>query len=286
MSNRYKDTPVEDIKKYFRPSMAADGVVFALFDTDESDEKFYSGEAHVLLIKRDAKDRPDLGYWALPGGFVGSKETLEQAVIRELAEETKFPKKEFLSAYKKGIVGIRQIKTYSEPKRDSWNFDKDIKPGEHKRTISTSFLVTVPNTMFTRNLAFADYYLKNNKILPIDMDIFLPFGGVGMELDFMKKYLNQEGEYDFTDVDEGELSASSWRIIDQQEDRNKFLQEKLNLDIGKIRLQETQNPSDHSFPTLWPESGAAGERRISIGSKPGGLPGGFGDASAAAFFPH
>ena len=86
MSNRYKDTPVEDIKKYFRPSMAADGVVFALFDTDESDEKFYSGEAHVLLIKRDAKDRPDLGYWALPGGFVGSKETLEQAVIRELAE--------------------------------------------------------------------------------------------------------------------------------------------------------------------------------------------------------
>ena len=54
MSNKYKDVPVEDTKLRFRPSLAVDGVVFALFDTDESDEKFYSGEAHVLLVKRNA----------------------------------------------------------------------------------------------------------------------------------------------------------------------------------------------------------------------------------------
>jgi len=291
MSNKYKDVPVEDTKLRFRPSMATDGIIFALFDTDETDQKFYSGEAHVLLVKRGAveskgkrkgKARPDLGYWALPGGFVRSEETLQDAVLRELAEETLFPKKEFLSSFEKGIVGLKQIKTYSEPKRDSWNFDKNVKPGEHRRTISTSFLVTVPNTMFTRNLAYADYYLKNNKILPVDMDIMLPFGGVGVEKEILKKYLTEEGEYDFVDK-EAELAESSWRIINQQENPNKFLQEKLDIDIMEVRLKESKKAN--SLPTLWPEKGPAGERRISLGSQPSGLPGGFGDASAAAFFP-
>ena len=179
-------------------------------------------------------------------------------------------------------MGLKQIKTYSEPKRDSWNFDKNVKPGEHRRTISTSFLVTVPNTMFTRNLAYADYYLKNNKILPVDMDIMLPFGGVGVEKEILKKYLTEEGEYDFVDK-EAELAESSWRIINQQDNPNKFLQEKLDIDIMEIRLKESKKAN--SFPTLWPEKGPAGERRISLGSQPGGLPVGFGDASAAAFFP-
>lgn len=40
----------------------------------------------ILLIKR--KNDPYAGYWALPGGFVDYDETAQQAVIRELAEET------------------------------------------------------------------------------------------------------------------------------------------------------------------------------------------------------
>lgn len=42
---------------------------------------------HVLLVKRKAE--PGRGLWALPGGFVDPHETLEQAVIRELKEETR-----------------------------------------------------------------------------------------------------------------------------------------------------------------------------------------------------
>jgi bifunctional NMN adenylyltransferase/nudix hydrolase len=41
---------------------------------------------HVLLIRRG--QAPGKGLWALPGGFIEQQETLYQAAIRELAEET------------------------------------------------------------------------------------------------------------------------------------------------------------------------------------------------------
>jgi 8-oxo-dGTP diphosphatase len=40
----------------------------------------------ILLIER--KKEPFRGQWAFPGGFVDMDETVEQAVVRELQEET------------------------------------------------------------------------------------------------------------------------------------------------------------------------------------------------------
>jgi 8-oxo-dGTP diphosphatase len=67
-------------KKYVydwpRPMVTADAIVF----------KFTSGRAEVLLIKR--RREPFKNQWAIPGGFVGIEEELENAAVRELFEET------------------------------------------------------------------------------------------------------------------------------------------------------------------------------------------------------
>lgn len=45
-----------------------------------------SGERRVLLIQRNIE--PNRGGWTIPGGYVERDETAEQAVIREVEEET------------------------------------------------------------------------------------------------------------------------------------------------------------------------------------------------------
>ncbi|HET7478997.1 MAG TPA: NUDIX hydrolase [Rubrobacteraceae bacterium] len=62
-------------------------------------------EGEIVLIRRGSE--PFEGQWALPGGFVEVGETVEQAAVREAAEETG------LAVEIAGLVGV-----YSEPERD------------------------------------------------------------------------------------------------------------------------------------------------------------------------
>lgn len=62
--------------KFARPALTVDCVVFGLDDED----------LKVLLIERDLP--PFEGEWALPGGFVRVDESLDDAALRELGEET------------------------------------------------------------------------------------------------------------------------------------------------------------------------------------------------------
>ena len=85
----------------YRPRPAVgDGVVLRKVIKTSSDV-----EGEILLIKR-AKD-PEIGKWAVPGGFVNWDETADEAVAREVKEEAG--------------VDVRPIKiigVYSSPSRD------------------------------------------------------------------------------------------------------------------------------------------------------------------------
>jgi 8-oxo-dGTP diphosphatase len=78
-----------------RPMVTVDAIVFA----------FIKGQAKLLLINR--KREPFKGKWAIPGGFIEIDEELEDAVVRELKEET-------------GLEGVtlKQMHTFGKCGRD------------------------------------------------------------------------------------------------------------------------------------------------------------------------
>ena len=82
--------------EYARPALTVDVVVFAFAEGEE---------LSVMLIERDLE--PFAGRWALPGGFVRLDETIEEAVRRELEEET-------------GLKGLflEQLQTFGAVDRD------------------------------------------------------------------------------------------------------------------------------------------------------------------------
>jgi 8-oxo-dGTP diphosphatase len=84
--------PLED---HPRPSVTVDVIIFTLRGDD----------LQALLVRR--KHPPFEGMWAIPGGFVGIEESLEEAALRELEEET-------------GVrdVYLEQLYTFGEVDRD------------------------------------------------------------------------------------------------------------------------------------------------------------------------
>ena len=79
------------MKEYKRPNLTVDGIILY--------------HKKILLIKR--KNNPFKGLWALPGGFVNYGENVEDAVVREVKEETG------LTTKTKALFGV-----YSDPTRD------------------------------------------------------------------------------------------------------------------------------------------------------------------------
>lgn len=81
----------------------------------------HENQLKILLIQRGG--HPEFGKWALPGGFVDVKESLDEAAKRELLEETKI-----------SCDFLEQLKTYGYPGRDKRGY-----------IISTAYVAFVPN---------------------------------------------------------------------------------------------------------------------------------------------
>lgn len=68
--------------------------------------------AHVLLVRRGAA--PGLGLMALPGGYLGKDEAIEDSMIREVREETRIAVSD--SVLRNSIVGTPKV--FDDPHRD------------------------------------------------------------------------------------------------------------------------------------------------------------------------
>ena len=103
--------------------VAVDAIVFGYSKEDA---------VSVLLIQR--KYDPFKNAWAIPGGFVLEDESLEQAVHRELREETGI-----------SVNYLEQLYTFGEPKRDP-----------RQRIISVAYFGLVKTTQYQQLKASTD----------------------------------------------------------------------------------------------------------------------------------
>jgi len=112
-----------DSTKYEKPSVTADVLLFTM-DSIQSDnyKKNDKKVLKVLLIKR--RNHPYINSWAIPGGFVDCDESIREAALRELKEETNIDH-----------VYLEQLYTYGQIDRDP-----------RMRVISTSYMALVDKT--------------------------------------------------------------------------------------------------------------------------------------------
>lgn len=82
-----------------------------------------NNQLSILLVKRGG--HPFKGCWALPGGFVNTNESLEEAAARELKEETNLT---IAEGY------LEQLRTYGSPDRDPRGF-----------VVSTAYVALAPH---------------------------------------------------------------------------------------------------------------------------------------------
>lgn len=103
--------------KYERPSVTVDMLIFTVTDAKKRNYRTLPDkELKLLLIKRG--EHPFIGQWALPSGFAKMDESLEQAAVRELKEETNIDS-----------IYMEQLYTWGEADRDP-----------RARIISTSYM--------------------------------------------------------------------------------------------------------------------------------------------------
>lgn len=98
MAKRSSSTAPYDPARYPRFAVTVDIVLFTIRE----------GAIRIALVQKG--EGPFQGQWALPGGFVREHENLDQAVVRELAEETGLERED--------AWHLEQLGGYGDPKRD------------------------------------------------------------------------------------------------------------------------------------------------------------------------
>lgn len=206
-----------DPSRYERPSVTVDVVIFSLREE----------ELQVLLVKR--KNWPFAEMWAIPGGFVRMTESLEEAAVRELEEET-------------GVhdVYVEQLYTFGAPDRDP-----------RTRVITVAYFALVAADAVEETVAGSDatetswFSLKSLPPLAFDHQQIL---------DYALERLRNKLEYTMVGFellpDEFTLSELQYAyelILEERLDKRNFRRKILSADIleetGKKRREGEGRPA-------------------------------------------
>ena len=115
-----------DAANYERPSVTVDMLIFTVMEQEQDNyRKLADKSLQLLLIQRG--EHPFLGQWALPGGFVGINESVEDAARRELYSETNIAN-----------IYMEQLYTWGDVNRDP-----------RMRVISCSYMALVDRKALT-----------------------------------------------------------------------------------------------------------------------------------------
>lgn len=157
MSNALYKSEEEFIKNYDssiyeKLSITADLLIFSVSDSDHDNyRKLNNKHFSILLVKRT--NYPFKDKWCLPGGFVKIDETIDEAAIRILENETNLKN-----------IYTEQLYTFSDVNRDP-----------RMRVISTAYLALIDKNMLSDNLSenaswFNITINETNKEIKVNLD--------------------------------------------------------------------------------------------------------------------
>jgi len=196
-----------DFKKFtesWKLLVAADIVVFSLI----------KNKLNVLLVKR--RFEPGVGKWAIPGGFIREDESLEDAALRELNEETGLSKSSYLE----------QLYTFGEVKRDP-----------RARVISAAYMVLVSEPEKIKLKASDD--AREAKWFPINNLPDLSFGNSHKEI-LLYAWQRLKWKFEYTNVAVTmmtkeftltDLQKSYEAVYNEAIDKRNFRKKILSLDM-------------------------------------------------------
>jgi ADP-ribose pyrophosphatase len=116
---------VYNANQFEKPSVTVDMMVFTVMEEEKTSYRKLSEKVlKILLVKRG--EHPFIGQWALPGGFVGLDESLDDAANRKLKEKTNIDH-----------IYLEQLFSWGDVKRDP-----------RTRVISVSYLSLADSSEF------------------------------------------------------------------------------------------------------------------------------------------